>query len=335
MVNRVNRPATIWMVILTGAALVQGCGGGNSGNDAPVIVPGPTPTPSSTPTPTPTPTATPTPVVSYDQVFDFTRDRSFRAIGARLQTTTPSGSSTLQIQNSLQPNDSTILISYAAATQMIAFRYEGEQSTVPRTPAIRNDGEIAWLQGRTATTRAETVVLSRVDLQNKYVIFGGFNSTDDGSSTSSAPSAVLDVRRIALVGSPTFATDIPTTGAVTFSPVMRSFLQTPTRLRLLAQGSVATMRVDYVARTVSATLPFQETGNDASVPPERGTLTFTGTLNSITNEISGTITSVDGSQTGTFSGKLFGPQGLEIGFVFTLSRSSDGARGIGQVIGRR
>ena len=69
---------------LAGSILALGaCGGDSGGGGSPIVV---TPSPTPTPTPKPAPTPTPTPTAIYPSATDFTRDRSFDAIGLRVIT---------------------------------------------------------------------------------------------------------------------------------------------------------------------------------------------------------------------------------------------------------
>ena len=61
--------------------------------------------------------------------------------------------------------------------------------------------------------------------------------------------------------------------------------------------------------------------------PERATLILSGTIEA-RNQITGTITSPDSGYSGRFVGRLFGPQGAELGVMIELTRG-DGTRQIG------
>ena len=325
MKDIVLRRPVISVTTILCCSLLFGCGGGG-GTTSGTTPPNPTPVVTLTPTPV-TPSA---PIVSYDVAFDFDRDRTFRSVGASLSVARSKATGLLQIEAAIQPNDAAILIDYASASQRISVRYEGEQSTVLGAPSVRQSNQIGWTQGLTASTRGEVVAFAR-EPSYQYVLSSVFSSTTD----EAPPGSFEEKRRLMLAGAATIASDIPATGVALFTPILTTFAQGPDRPRSYITSSGALFRVDFAARTFTATIPYSENGYPSSVVPEMGTLIFTGTLNNLTNELSGAITSADSTWSGPFTGRLFGPAGIEAGILFTIYRASDGARGVGELLGRR
>ena len=313
-----------------GPLLLAGCGGGSgsgTGDNGTAVVPG---APSS-PLPTPTPSPTQSPALTYANAFDFSRDRSFQALGASLRVIRPFNTNASEIESVLQPNDSTISASYTAGTGSILVRYEGVQSTVSGAPATRSDSEIAWTQGPTATSRSEVVAFVPPLPRYQSIIWGRFAT----QTTLPMSAGVEDVNRLLLAGSSTVPADIPTIGGAGFAPILRATAQTTNGPRLFSETGNVTMRVEYATRIFTASIPYLETGSDPSRAPETGGLTFSGTLNPITNEVSGSVYSYDTSWSGAFTGRLYGPGGDELGVIFAMRRAGDGARAVGELAGKR
>ncbi|MFD2135658.1 hypothetical protein ACFSLT_11380 [Novosphingobium resinovorum] len=66
-----------------------------------------------------------------------------------------------------------------------------------------------------------------------------------------------------------------------------------------------------------------------------GLLIAEGSFDRATNTVSGTLTDKTNGYSGTFKGRMYGPDRAELGVVFQFSRDSDGSRYFGHFIGTR
>jgi hypothetical protein len=75
---------------------------------------------------------------------------------------------------------------------------------------------------------------------------------------------------------------------------------------------------DHASRAIGGTLLASNISGVAGTTPLQANLTFSGT---VTNGVArGIITSSDTAFNGNFVGRLYGPQGAELGLVFTITR---------------
>lgn len=306
------------------ALALAACGGG--GSSSPIaVVPGPTPTP------TPSPIATPTPSPSYDMAFDLSRDRSFEAIGAELRsfsTTSPATNSV--IETTLQEDVAGVLITYTATTKQAKLSigrgaedvYDGSNITLnedDRLVYVRPDGFFNFAQPGprigSFPTRLNYVALVR---QSK--------------ATGATRDTVLGFDRIErsyVIGSATVPSDVPVTGTASYEALLSAYGETPDAANGYTQQNAA-LSMDFDGRTLNGTITAASTVSNA--PSSTLTFVLNGQVNATTGRVVGSITSPDGA-TGTFSGRLYGPKGVELGLAFTVSRGSE--RVIGTLVARR
>jgi len=282
---------------------LSACGGGSSGTANPPAGGAPSPTPTPTPVVTPTPTPTPSP--DYNLASDFTRDRSFNAIGVRLfVTAAPDGSSTV-LDSSLDTERAAIGFDFSASTRTYRARYNSESLTAATELKSfmgytydRFEGPSSFLERSPSFAAAS------------YVGYLDWRDYVGNLATDPANRATL---RLMLFGARTLATDLPTTSSKTFTGLSSTFWSIP------SEGRPATISVDYAARTVSIETIYQ--------PPATGTagsggtapsypITMTGVFDPATGRISGTVNLDSAAANGSFEGALYGPRAAEAGIVF-------------------
>lgn len=273
--------------------LLTACGGGTA---SVATAPETTVTPVPSPTPTPTPTPTTTPAATYAPAFDFTRDRSFTELVTASTTQTIPARLTYD-------SASTGTIAYTAATQALsAFG----TSIVPNTMGatlIRTDSRLAYTYS--FGTSPASLTVNRASADATYVGY-----VRDDKSVKPLPYSTF-----ALIGAPTLATDVPRAGPTTYRLTVAEIGTAPTGQTLV---------IDQSGRRITGTVLLTLAGSSAAI-----SAVFQGTVDSDTGRFDGTVTTADGTYTGAFHGRLYGPTGVEIGLIFDLAdRSGNDSPGI-------
>jgi hypothetical protein len=138
----------------------------------------------------------------------------------------------------------------------------------------------------------------------------------------------LDIRERRFVGgTTTVAADVPRTGSATYRILLTSYAQAPGGSNgFVAQGSELT--VDHATGAIRGTV----TANSivANAPAVTIAVSFTGQVSTSSGRLNGSLSTADGG-TGQFVGELFGPQGVELGAAFALSRGDQ--RIAGTIVG--
>jgi hypothetical protein len=335
---------------LAALLVLAACGGGSDEAAAPPISTAPTPGP----TPTPTPVPTPTPSASYAPASDFTRDRSFTAVGVTQTYIT----GMTNARATLDPESGMIGFDYIAATRRYRARYQSDAidvTTVPKSSATRSwdeyeePGDPRELNGR---------YFGRTDFRTGQT-YSGFALWREGDRQPlSQPGATTRIHRL-LFGARTEPNDIPTSGTATYKVDLDfSLAQTQVvTIALLgysgAQPSMsAQAAIDWTSRRLTGRIsvaPFSGTGS--SLQPYT-IYTIEGTVSSA-GRLSGTLIGTfnggigvgavpDGTPngfSGTLDGYVYGPKGGELGFLFTLAgANSPGAERqefVGAVLGKQ
>lgn len=296
------------------ACALASCGGGGGSSSVPVIA-GTAPTP--TPTPSASATATPSPTASYDTAFDFTRDRSISLNGAELTAISSSNSGTTtytSIMNQVYTPAANPLLGYVAASQQASvtlFNLQGQSYSQAQISLRESDrlvytapsGFLSIAQpGPKLGSFPEALRYTILVVQSEQLpdVQGNFHSTE---------------RRF-VGGSSTQSSDVPRTGAGTYRALLTTAALTP----LKADGYTAqnaTFTIDYATGAVRGSITATSISTSATL-----NLTITGQLSASSNRLNGSLTSSDGG-TGTFTGELFGSQGIEAGFAFSLARGTE------------
>jgi hypothetical protein len=310
----------VWRALPIGCLLLASCSG-ESGDSAPSQ-------PISTPTPTPTPTATPS---TYLAASDFTRDRTFTAVGLRISVDRSVSTSTPDIR--IDPEGAAIGFDFAVATRTYTARYLSENITA-MTQAAPGDPSIDQYQGANSSFLRSPLIIGAsatgVLLGSTYV---GIAQWNDNNGTGPSDLGTRSTLRRLLFGARTLSSDLPKSGAPTFSG--QSNISGPGG----GGGGNASIVLDYAARTISGTTVFTPastggTGSAGQPAPAPETITFTGTLDPTTGRVSGMATHVLTGATGKFEGALYGPAASEAAILFVIQRA-DNAYYYGSVAGQK
>jgi len=117
-------------------------------------------------------------------------------------------------------------------------------------------------------------------------------------------------------GYPTSVSDIPSSGARSFSAIGLShdvFTVGTTYRNDNMTTSVPTVTVNYAAKTVTVAITITSNGIDL------GTYSGIAVFTPGANQFAGTLTSVGSALSGNFSGALFGSGGTEVGLAYALT----------------
>lgn len=104
----------------------------------------------------------------------------------------------------------------------------------------------------------------------------------------------------------------------------------PAELPALSARTYQLTVVQLADGPLGQTLVINPSGNSVTgtvtVSPGDGTkpipLVFMGTVDMARNQLQGTVRSTDGAYAGLFSGRLYGPAGMEVGLVFNIQDKS-------------
>lgn len=306
------------------ALALHGCGGGSTdGGSSPGTV---TPAPSPTPTPTPSPTPTPTPSGSYDLASDFTRDRSFDAIGVRVVTETTADSRIKILDSRLDPESDAIGFDFTAATRTYRARYGRDMLTVTTERRTLSGTDVTY-----DVYGDDTVQFLRTRPE-RGLGYLGWVAWSENTPPHVADPAGQRTDHYLLFGARTLAADLPQTGIGSYSGETSTYGGTSPSP---SEERAATIVVDYASRTVSVTTfaQAQPSGTAGSGDPPKTPITMTGRFEASTGRISGTVTFGSGAPTGSFEGELYGPGGAELGLVFKAQ--VEGTLVYGFLTGRR
>lgn len=310
----------LWQVLPIGCLLLASCGD-DAGSSAPS-------TPTSTPTPTPAPTPT---AIAYVAASDFTRDRTFTAVGLQISVDRSAG--TLAPDIRIDPEGTAVGFEFTAATRTYIARYLSENIAAV-TQAAPGDPGFDEYQGTNSSFLRSPLIIGAsatgVPLGSTYV---GIAKWNDNNGTGLSDVGTRSTLRQLLFGARTFSSDLPTSGAPTFSG--QSNISGPGG----GGGGNASIVLDYAARTISGTTVFTPpstggTGSAGGPAPTAETITFTGTLDSANGRLSGMATHVLTGATGKFEGALYGPAASEAAILFVIQRTDNGYY-YGSVAGRR
>lgn len=303
------------------AVALASCGGGGGGTAPPIAAPPPA-TPPSPPSP---------PVVTYANAFDFTRDFFYESQMAEVtvvetyNAASPRFYDVTSATALLQRSFTAARITYEAATRSAAITIGAETTRFAAADLLNSTPDILrYLRQSTAALQYEEFRYSRFQSGINYLA-GNNQSLELNEVTGNNPRTITRRDRYFLLGLPTAPIDLPAAGNPSFVATLEGATAIGnSRTGLFDRKSLA---LDFGTGRVTGAfvLPAPSGSNSATV-----TVRFDGTLDRADNRIEGRITSPDSAYTGNFTGRLFGPRGIELGLIFTLS---DGNRGVaGQVI---
>lgn len=286
-----------------------GSGGGTSGG-VPVV---------AAPTPTPSPVATATPTPSYALAFDFTRDRSFEAIGTDARYIFESASSPPRSRDIV-----TRLIDDAAGLRIdyVAAREETTLGAGLRTPDTYPGSLITSRStgGFTYTRDDGTLGITRPGQNFGFPFaFEYVAAVIQEASSRAAPDTNILSRRL-LIGTPTVEGDVPTGGSLSYLASLNASVLQTAGFTGFTVNDDPRVSVDFAANTVNAAIAARRTRSDGTV--ENATFTLNGRLDRTNNRLSGTVALSNGGA-GTFVGRLYGPRGAELGVSFTVLRGDE------------
>jgi len=293
------------VLVAASALALASCGSGDGSvigsTGAVPITPGatptPIPTPSSEPTPTPTPSLAPT---AYEAAFDFTRDRSFSGV------VTASTTQTFPAQVVYGDGESGTIAYTAASQGLTAFG----TTIVPNemgASVARTDASLVY--SYLFATSGVTLGIYRAATDVIYVTY----------LRQDALVKPISFTRFALIGAPTLAADLPPVAASTYRLTVG---------QIGTQTSGQTLVVDWPSRRIEGNVSITLAASEASA-----SVAFQGIVNAATGRLDGTARASDGTYTGAFHGRLYGPAGAEIGLIFNL-KDSDGKDVPGVIVGR-
>jgi hypothetical protein len=264
--------------------------------------------------------------------YDLSRDRFFNLIGEELrlvytQPTLSEPGRYSAVDARLQEDDAGVQLTFTLVSGQAALTIGGA-------------GPLLYPQSLVTIQRADRLVYVRADgtlsLSQPGPDRGQFTTplkyTVLVTQSQSARNVSLDfdqVDRRYVTGTATLPRDVPTSRTATYTSLFTSASQTATAVNGFNKNN-AELTIDYSTNKVSGTVT--ATSTSSSEPTGTLAVTLNGQLNPATGRVSGTLTSPDGF-TGPFSGRLYGPAGVEFGLAFTLSRAAD--RVIGTVVGVR
>lgn len=319
------RIAALASVFLIGACS-EGGGSGSIVAPAPTPTPAPAPAPSPTPTPTPTPSPTPspTPAPSPPPVAGASYVRYADVFTSR---TSQSACSGLILQG--QPPAIMPATAYGAG---LTFRFVA----TPQVYSISGSGGLSiGYAGRDVDPAApgtELAYLRTIDA-----------GVERFSISRPAPDSVgLDYVRLAavstpalgaprlyqcVIGVPTLTGDVPAAGIVGYPrSQVGAIVYVRDQPYAISPGSAA-VTVDFAARTATVDFSLVGTPMGAGGPDIAiGSFIASGAIDPATGSFTGTVASGDRSVSGTATGRLFGPQGSELGIVFSATGPETGAQ---------
>ena len=297
-------------VVLLGLMLAACGGGGTGGGGGPISTPPPAPSPSPSPTPTPTPTpVSPTPPSSAavnDDLLRPLQSESFSndaARGAAVVQSTGSVVGTAQL--------ATVSIEFDAATGNYVVTRAGRQQTF--RPTDRNAGlsgpalDVFVRDSGTVTDSLSLTTPSEVGAGRYRYVGGGVWQETTGTTGGSV--------NVVAYGVETLDNDLPRAGAARYEVTLLG--AGAWQQKVTALSGLGSVNVDFAGGTLTGQGTASERDVTDGTPAGNGSWSLTATLASATNDIDGTVTLVGAS--GPFSGRFYGPSGVELGGVFAAT----------------
>ncbi|MBB4614928.1 transferrin-binding protein-like solute binding protein [Novosphingobium taihuense] len=310
--SRNIRPILAALVVSLSLALAA-CGGGSSGSVA------------STPAPTPSPSPTPVnaSLAELTQSQSFTNDSSGLSANFDLSTRTT-------IDGKL--NADTLTIRYDATTKGYTVTSGSRSQTFTSANVTRRESDLVEYRntagsGQILSLFTETGTAAK----RKYVGMGFWQSNSEVSSRQSSDFSAF------AYGLPTNATAVPRTGSAAYAIDIFGAVIAPGIEPKSFSGS-GKFSLDFAQGQFSALASAYEYGLGTGSETSGGGIELRagGLLSSSDGTFTGNAFygSTLGNSAGTISGRLFGPQGQEIGATFQTSNAA-GMAAIGSLAGAR
>lgn len=294
------------------ALLVSGCGGGGDSGSGGTILPisGATPTPTTTPTPSPTYT------LYRNPRADLTGAGSF--VLTEIQGSTASSAPT-SMAASFQVGVVEAVFSGKDRTAHLADFVRGKFANFSAVDLVyEQENGVGFEKVNPDYSTAQLVIFfpKIEDYQFSYLTFIKASHRIRGGSPD--PNQYTDLRYDFLIGSQTVTSDIPKEDAFYRAAWIPTFADT-------AGGLVPSIEFGYfnLSKIGGLTGRFSYQGTSSTGVSKAMIVSIAGSRDQQTNMISGTMSSSDGSLSGTFQGYLYGPNGKEMGFLFSI-KSPDG-----------
>lgn len=325
--------------LATGALLVMLAACGSDGTESGMAPPLAAPSPSPTPTPTPTPSPTP---ASYDLGSDFSRNRSFTAIGSTMVfTETIDGGAVSSIPSgaTIEPASTAIGFDFTNAARRYVVRYNGASIDVATNAVDGGNFTYDEFDAEDGTgTSGRHVFRAPFTPGAAYTgLLLWFDRQGDVSGTSGR---IITIRRL-IFGAPTVSSDLPTSGIVRYRGNAGVSERTRTTFRLPAlTGGVhvitTTLDIDWATRRLTGNVSVFPPSGTGSTLQSPQLYTIDGTVGT-SGRLTGSV--IGNGYTGLLEGTVFGPQGVELGFAFTLAGTCSGdpraCSYVGDAIARR
>lgn len=300
---------------LSGALMLAACssGGGSSGGGGGGTTPSPTPT--ATISPTPTPTSTPAP--SYTKYADLTGDRTLTSSCTALI----GGASPPDVFPATQPGQG-LSFAYTAATQNWMVTGDGVNLSFgpaevdPTTPA---NGQFYLKTGPEGTDRLriqQTGITGVGPLEYARLVTVFTNLIGRPRSYT------------CMIGVPTLVTDIPAATSLTYRASFGGSGYVTSRGGTTALYSLGkttvTLEANRITGKVTLSLHLIGTSSAGGADVDLGTVTGTADIDPATGGYYGTswTSPTLNVNFGQFSGRFYGPQGLETEVAITLVADS-------------
>lgn len=321
--------------LIASAVAVLAVAGCNSGDDA---------TPSPTPTPTPTPSSSATPTYS---AFPLTAAAELFAVSASMNYTG-------------DPAAGPVTLGPAGTdgfSNRVRFALQNTATTSQTAETVvRENTEESRFTGADLLTAPAAGVTEYVYRESTAPTTAGaftqldlLNNTISGSVTSDTALALTrstyggwwrgestaGIKRVtyATLGYPTVASDMPTTGSVTYTVRVAG--------RSVVSPTAGASSVDKLSGTATLTINYATGLVSLSMTLNRGataygTFTGTGAIAAGNTQFTGSF-GAGSAAGGTFQGLAYGPQAAEIGITFAITGTipAGETRAVGVVIGRK
>jgi hypothetical protein len=266
-------------------------------------------------------------------VFDFARDQLFETQVAEVRVTERYKSDVPPYYYfeaaiaTLNQNFAAAKIDYRGASQLLTVTFGTETTEFPKTSIeFQTADGLQYHRLNDGEGRGFRIVRPGPSFQ--YSSFS--RQTHSGSGFPDAGSKVgFDIERYFLLGAPTLVSDLPSTGTASYSAGLLT--STVTYDGGSGLGANGTLSFNFATHQVSGTFAATQGAWRTGTTPVSATLVFSGTEQNGT--LKGQITSPNSGYVGEFVGRLFGPQGTELGLVFTIVR--DGKGSIGQLAAKK
>ena len=313
-------------MLLLGAMLTLSACGGSGGGLATL----PTPTPAPTPTPGPT----------YTKFADLTGDQLFQTASVTMPIASNIDGA---INSPSQAFGSGYTIDFDAATN--SYTVSGVMNVATGAPVThsqtfvqseitRNDAD-ALIFSKPSTGAPNVFIISVPKVNSVPLTYTRISAWNTGSSSTP------NIFAFAMLGVPTKASDVPTTGSATYKTGVGGVASTAAAASAPVfydlSHSTATLSANFATGSITTDLTLTGvlfnplTGGATAGQPDvaLGIFNGTGLLNAGANTFGGSFVPANGATalgSSNFFGAFFGPQALEFGYVYDL-RTVNGAFG--------